>query len=393
MKLFVLILAGLTTFVFSQTVVAIDGVGNSHHAMPWLEDGSDEPICHESLALAKKIFRSQAFELFTPLKDTKGLSFHLILQPLNSQVVTDLDADSDFFDEISENSDIGKYYFFSNDGFWLTKPQFGRHLAAGVASKNYLSNQYSIFAVPDGVSFEQFVAGINQRALSAGSDVSALPNAIVSYEALWIARDDRSGTVWVIDPGWHYGTWEDWTIYSLRSAGLQKQCLIHFRADVKQDGYYIPYPADHLLPHLVRHLAALLDSTLGSGQGDGELRSTENLRGMVKYTWENLALRPWALNTSPYNTTKEVNLGLQAWARENVQQRAISNSIRTLYPLARKALAGYYRREFGLSSGQARAMASYATDIAYRSYFSFHSDSDDAQTGRNTNSKPNPWVN
>lgn len=395
------ILASLAHVSYAASTDVWPEPGSNHlmgsHAMPWLTDSSNTAICKESLSLAKKAYLSKTVELSIPPEDTKGLGFHLVLQPINHDNQAELKADTVFFEKISKESNLGKsagnaFWYFSTEGYWQSMKQSGRHLAAGVANQNWRSNDYSIFAVPDGTSFKQFVAGLNPHGLGPGTGISALPDAIFSYEPLWILRDDHSGEMWVIDPGSYYGTWEDWTVYGLKSGGLKKECLVRFSVNTKKDSSYIPYPANHILPSSVRSLAALLDSTLGSGENDGELRSTSILRSNVYYTWENLALRPWALNSVPYNTTEEVNYGLGEWAVGNARYHAIYNAIQKQYPQARTALAIYYRRAFGLSPKHSNVMASYALDIAYRTYFLFHSESRQAGLD-NANSIPNPWIN
>lgn len=366
------------------------------HALPWLTGvgATSNPICAESLVLAKRVFLSRSLKVSAPPGAIKHLGFSILLQPSTADPMSDLNADSEFFEEMPQNAgpvegaNATDDFHFQQQGYRLREPVFGRRLVVGVDNQSWKSNIYSIYAVPEGFSPDALLSKVNQLRLSPGSDVNSSPDAIVSYEPMWVLRDNSSGAIWVIDPGWYYGTWEPWKIYGLGAAGLTQQCLIHFRGDIS--GRYIPYPANHLLPRVVRRLAALLDSTLGSGEGDGELQSTWRLRVGARDVWEDIAFRPWALNSEPYNSTEEVDQGLQEWSMRSADTRAIYNSIQKQLPLARVALAGYYRRGFALSPKHADTMASYAIDLAYRTYFAFHSERAQALQP-DAHAKLNPW--
>jgi molecular chaperone DnaK (HSP70) len=72
------------------------------------------------------------------------------------------------------------------------------------------------------------------------------------------------------------------------------------------------------------------------------MQQTGHLRAATNITWENVALRPWAVNNA-YNSREEVDSGLSAWATKSKKYLALYKKIQAQYPIAEKALAKYYK--------------------------------------------------
>jgi len=110
---------------------------------------------------------------------------------------------------------------------------------------------------------------------------------------------------------------------------------------------YNPVPPDvktaiDLLPSPVRKLAGLLDETLGSGQNEGTLQPTARQRIAVGHTWANIAVRPWVVQKSAYNTRAEVDANLKKWALGVKSFYKLYLEINRQYPIAEAALEKYY---------------------------------------------------
>jgi hypothetical protein len=102
-----------------------------------------------------------------------------------------------------------------------------------------------------------------------------------------------------------------------------------------------------------------------------------------------VARRPWALSDSDtYNSTEEVRSGLVEWSKNGPSYRRVHKEILRTYPLAERALADYYMRQFHLPKNKANSLAKWVLDIAFRANYSFSNGGD---YFRYNNVNTNPW--
>lgn len=362
------------------------------HGQPWLEGQAAEPTCRDALTLARSAYFAAGPDLHPVNVAGKAHDFELIAYPATADPMSDIVADAQVFTPIAWNSPSADVpgqptAFFKDAGYRQAKPTAGWRLALTFRNQSWKANNYFAVLQPRGTTLREVLKSMDELpGFGAGFQRDATSSALVSYFPMTVLRDTASGTLAVIRTE-YFESWSAWTVFRIAPSGFKKVCKVRFRPYVTTDGYFIPYPADHLLPPPVRRLAALLDSTLGSGEHDGELQSTSRLREGARRIWLTLALRPWALQSTPYNSRDEVDAGLRLWSIQGTAYRRIYNAIQRDYPIARRALARYYERAFDLTHARAVTLSDYALDVAFHGYFLFHSDRGfDAESGSG-----NPW--
>ena len=156
-----------------------------------------------------------------------------------------------------------------------------------------------------------------------------------------------------------YGEFNPWEVFS--SKQKEPVCKISFVSSPKQ--------YSKVLPNEVVSLAKKLDEALGSEKHD---RDVQILRADAFYKLNNVALRPWALNSdSAYNSREEVDEGLKEWSKDNKSNKRTYDEIYKEYPKAQKALAKYYQRTRHLTPKQAEEVSEWMLDVLFRSFFIF----------------------
>lgn len=362
------------------------------HGQPWLEGQAAEPTCRDALTLAHSVYFAAGPDLHPVRLGGKTYDFELLAYPATADPMSDIVVNTQVFTPIAR--------FALSAGlpgrpkptdeqavYRQTVPNTGWRLVVTFMVQSWRANDYFMVLQPQGKTLRVVLNSmLHLPDFGPGTEHDATSTALASYFPMTVLRDTASGSLAVIRSQC-YQSWSAWTIFRIAPSGFTQECKVRFRPKVTTDGYFIPYPADHLLPPPVRRLAALLDSTLGSGKHDGELQSTSRLRGDARRIWLTVALRPWAVQSTPYNSRDEVDASLRLWSIQGKAYRQIYDAIQQDYPVARRALTRYYQRAFDSPHARAVTLSDYTLDVAFRSYFMFHSDRGlGAKSGND-----NPW--
>lgn len=341
---------------------------------PSLDKENHHPRCIDALQLATSAFQSEAFYLFAPPKMPADFGSVMILGA-NDVDISGGDAlriDSTAFDKLPTDAEHPYQYIY-----WKKKTEAGKRLAVAAHSVGWRGDLYSLFMVDEKIAPDQFLAKFRNAAGNAAPD----PLIADSWLPPWIFQDKRSGSAWVIELGQPYHFLGDWRIHTPSATGMALHCKVHFRPAVTDAADLVPKP--------VRRLARLLDQTIGPGTNEGTLQPTSSLRNNVQHTLANAALRPWALEGA-YNTRAEVDAELLHWSRNGPAYRLLHTRIRKQYPLALRALAEHYKKNFHQSEKDAMETARYVLDIVLRSHYVFPR-AERERAEKNENPRKNPW--
>jgi len=324
------------------------------HAWPRLT-GSNSHECRQTFELAKAAFQSDEPVLYVPPTMPESFGSTISVKPAMRDISGGdaVVADDSVFQKIFHPVDS-----FGGSIYWQITPQFGRRLAVVDQPFNWAGDWYALYSLDQSATPDELFA--EQR--REDGELHFKPIIHQSWIPPLILTDKVSGNSWAVVQG------GSWIVYTTDGDGTQSRCTIGFQPKLGR--------AVYALPPAVQRFAAMLDEALGpGGRGEGTLRPTARIRNRVNLLWGNVALRPWALNESPYNTREEVDEGLRMWTYQDPQypkRSALYTRITRQYPRAESALAGYYRTTFRLPAPEARTMAVYATDLMFRKYFTFH---------------------
>jgi hypothetical protein len=200
-----------------------------------------------------------------------------------------------------------------------------------------------------------------------------------------ILVDAKSGNSWALLQGSRYDSLGAWTVHASEIGGYGVACTVRFMPQTRR--------SVNLLPSEVKKLDTLLTEILGPGTDEGTLHPTRTIQLGTDSDWANAALRPWALNNTPYNSRAQVDANLKQWSEVNSRRRTVYRALIVQYPRAENAMADYYQTKFRLRAAQAQAMAQYATDLVFRDYFVFSREvtqSEDVPADKNK-AFDNPW--
>lgn len=247
-------------------------------------------------------------------------------------------------------------------------------------SAGWRGDMYSLYALKGNVTGEQFrsdLADANQHHRYAPLvDRAWRPPLVFWSEAVrkpwFIVVDDTYETV---------GRWD---VYLAGGNGYINACHINFWPGQGRA------QAPRVLPKKVRAFAGLLDQSLGYGPEQGTLQPTATLRNYSRHIWRNVAFRPWALSDQDtYNSKEQVDDGLLRWSQTGASYARLYRRIQRGYPAAELALSSYYEFNFKLPKLQAKKVAHWILDVAYRSNFSFSGGTPTFMRGKDV--RPNPW--
>jgi hypothetical protein len=353
-RIFTTITLAFRVLSLTSTCLAVEPqtVSANERAWPRLDDSSPRSgICAAAREIASSAYRSDNFYLYAlpPVPKESGLAF--VLQPPAFEIPGSLAADPTVFQEIPKSNDQNNLSIY-----WQTKAQHGLRYVMDEDGFGWRGNQYTLYAVKEDVTPNQFIEGVQKEAFS--------PLIGEGWRPPLMLQEQRTSDVWAIDVGAPYVFLDDWGIYSVDQDGARKRCVIHFRLDTKT--------ATALLPRPVRRLAQYLDATLGSGAYEGTLEPTARIRVEVSHMWANVAMRPWAAFTAqPLDNREQVDAGLRAYSRKGATHLKLYRDIYAVYPRAELALTRYYQVKFSKDAREACALAKRALDLAFRMYFAF----------------------
>lgn len=339
-------------------------------------DGEARAECTQALDLATHVFNSRAFQLVEALDAPPGFGSTRVLWA-DGVDLSDGDAvntDPQVFDKLPLHQSTPRSLY------WQRHPAGGYRLALAESNYGWRGDRYWLYAFDPAVQPDAAVAIAD--AAADGGRAPAVARVVVdgAWRPPQIYRLGADGPLWVLTvdgPGWFLAPW---TVYVPGTDTLRQACTIQFRPEAEH--------AVDLLPGPVRALDAMLDKTIGSGIGEGSLAQTARLRVNVEHTWADVAIRPWAA-AGAYNDRATVDRALAAWGGGNAASRGLLQAIRRQYPLAQRALAGYYRDRFGVTPASATRRAAYLLDIAYRAHYVFHQDPSAAPA--TDAARDNPW--
>lgn len=340
---------------------------------PKLENGNNISQCIETLEVARGVFQSEAFYIYAPPNIPTTLGSILVLQPegLNISGGDALQADQSAFNKVPIGDGI------SRSIYWQQEARYGMRLVVGEFPSGWRGDTYAVFFIHKEITLEHFLEEFRKDSGRPGYHPIA-----EGWRSPFIFKEKQSGDAWFIDVGATAQSLDDWQIYSPTAEGMKLRCTVRFHPPIPK--------VSRLLPAPVRKLEILLNNTMGSGANEGTLQQTARLRIYVEDTWINVALRPWSL-AEPYNSRKEVDMGLLQWSQQRKNNKKSYQDIQTLYPVARRSLAEYYRKNFHRPAKDSQSLAAYVLDIAFRSHYTFHSEFED-RNSRSINPPPNPWA-
>ena len=300
--------------------------------------------------IAEKILSMANAAFNSPMENVQSFPKNLLSKDEEILILfqgteSNLTIDETFFEKIHKR--------YSPTYYWQRDSVMNMRLVIMYAPLSSRS-VYRVYSIDETMSKEDFHSAINAQSIE--------PIFETHICAPIIFQQISSKEIWAINVGKYYKLLNNWEIYATGSKEKTPCCAVRFSSNVE--------PAKNALPQQVQLLATLLDDTLGDGREDGSMQQTGHLRAATNITWENVALRPWAVNNA-YNSREEVDSGLSAWATKSKKYLALYKKIQEQYPIAEKALAKYYKGTFNLTQEKAESLAKYTLDIGYRHNFIF----------------------
>lgn len=325
---------------------------------PKLHMEKEDALCHDAMEIAKYDFHSSRPYLPT-LRELPTESTSTIIISRNSEKDISggnaLEISAEYFDTIPVKDGI------RHNIYWQKVAVGGVRLVLDESPVGWRGDMYGLYAVDKTITQDKIIAAITSNEFHK-PNAGWIPIIRQSWAPPLVMQSSDKG-IWLIDVGYfNNGVLLPWRIIVQSDSGIETPCTIAFKPDVRDSLL--------LLPASVRKLGYLLLDTMGDGKDDGTLQPTGRLKFGAQGIWANAALRPWALD-EPNNTREDVDEALHDWAKGVKSFYALYNDIYTLYPTAQKDLAAYYRKNFRLNSNQAKKLAAYALDIAFRSHYVF----------------------
>ncbi len=331
----------LAVLCFGLPQQASAGVGD----WPQLKHTSGLAVCGEALKIAVSAFQSARVHLDDRPAIPADVGSTLVF-PVERQAGSDFIGDPDVFEAIPRGDKA------HDTIYWQKEPANGFRLAISEEEIGWRGDTYALVAVPEGLSPATFIA---QDADMQRHGLKPILEGV--WRPPFLLRQNDTGEVWAIDVYPWTSFMGDWTVYTVGADGAKPRCTVSFHEDADT-----PLA---LLPPAVRRLATSLDGTVGSGNDEGTLHPTAQIRIVVEDVWGNIAMRPWAaLKMEPYNDRRQVDAELKAWSKKARSFAALYRRINAEYPRAERALALYYGAEFGRTAEEALAMAEPTLDIA-----------------------------
>ncbi|WP_153242485.1 hypothetical protein [Frateuria defendens] len=370
-----------------RTIAALLGVSAllvsweapSSQIAPRMSGKVSAPECVDAMAIAKHMYASTSTYVYAPLQLPDHLSSTMILGAKDVDI-SGGDALADETDHFE--SPRGGQNAPSNPKIhWGKDATPAGRIVLTSDSAGWRGDMYSLYVLPNDVTPSQLRDDVTE----SNSQHHYSPLVDSSWRTPLVFWSKITQKPWIIVVDEPYEQLGQWQVLLATSNSYQSTCLIKFWPDQGKAR------APRILPKEVREFASLLDQTLGYEPEQGTLQPTARLRMNSQHIWRNAAYRPWALSESDtYNSKKQVDDGLLQWSHTEPSHARMYARIQRMYPAAEAALSRYYGSKFKLSHKQAKQVAHWVLDVAYRSNFVF--------SGGNPSFMPkehvalNPWI-
>lgn len=359
MKINIIKILGINSIICSFFTVCYIQSVEADNIYPMLSKKTDNFYCHEALKIAKNMFLSDSFNIYTISYIPNSVSSELVIecgeQDHEDRFENDLIIKQDIFEKISRNlvegasSPQDKIYWQRNahQGFRLV-------LESSWFREGFI---YTLFTVKEEITANELLSGPN---IQPSEQVIEITDG---RRPPLILKDNNTNVIWAIGLNSSYDVLGNWKVFSIGDTGVQQCCTIYFRPQVEE--------VQKLLPPAVTKLSQLLYKTLGRDVLASTYIGDHRRLNEVENAWTNVALRPWSLTIEPYNSRKEVDIGLQRWAQQSKFNHRIYQDILRQYKKTQLSLARYYKMYFNVALNIAITMASHSLDIVFRQYFIF----------------------
>jgi hypothetical protein len=323
-------------------------------AAPTVIGEQRDPRCIEAREMATAVFRSNAPSLLWPLPRPirKGTRIILGQERLDISAGRGVSVDGNAFDTVE--SDGATLY-------WRKQGLSGPHFAVVDARFNWEGDWYAVYLLAPGATAGELARQLGRTQAGGKAPTSLLGDN--RWAPPLVLTDVKAGIDWIIDRGELHAALPDWRVYVPTGPRLTMRCRISFGYSERRNS--------SMLPAAVRAFAAAADEALGPGTDEGTLHPTARIRAAVEQQWANAALRPWAVDSTQYNSSAEVQRGLSTWASRNPRRAALLRRIRQTRKSAERALANYYVSRFMKAGSSARRLSRSVIDNLLRSYFMF----------------------
>ncbi len=334
-------------------------------AQPEMTGDTGRAECRQAFQLATAQFQSGARRLIAPLRTPADFPARVVIG-IASVEISQGDAlifDKAVFEKISHQGSDNNLRAL----YWQIAPRDGKRLVVAENAFNYEGDNYTYYVVDQGAQPQSLMF---DPGMAEARGVNPVRSQV--WRPLALLQDTQSGQLWAIDqdPDAPWNT--SWNVYAMDKGSLAVRCRIAFMPEVELS------KAVTLLPQPAQRFAALLGDVLGPGKNEGTFQQTWRTSVYADLAWRNAIARPWALLPNdengvrvPYNSRAQVDARLKAWAARSPKSRAAYAALMQQYPRAQAVLENHYRKAFFLPGAAAKAMAAYATDFLYRSYFVF----------------------
>jgi hypothetical protein len=342
----------------------ISTTGLADDKWPELEKPSTDFVCLETLKQARSAFLSSNFHLYEIAPVAPEAQSEIILQSTG----IDISGGDGAYTKAGEFEDLplnipGQSPSTVDYYHWQLRDTAGWRFVIVSENVGWRGNFYTLYRINTKLTQDQFLTALGNKVKKT------LPSPVIvqNWRPPMVFQRKDNGAAWAVDVGQTFTILTQWRVFSANGLRMEPTCKIKFSPKFKQSKDLLPKPLGDLIENLFA-------ATGTDGPNSGTLLPVSKTRIDAEYMWANVATRPWAaLAAKPYNTKERADSGLKEWARTAKNEKTYSEIV-AQYPKAERALANYYEKTFGKSTGEAAEMAHAILDLAFRSHFVFSAD-------------------